>query len=106
MELEEVVKIVKMLSKKSVPQKQVWEVGKNYLVRTVTHYLTGKLEVVTRQELLLSDAAWIADTGRYHDALRDGKFNEVEPLIGPVIISRGAIVDAVVWGHPLPKVQK
>jgi hypothetical protein len=106
MELDEVLKVVQVLSKKAKPEKPVWEVGKQYLIRTVTHYLTGKLEAFTKQELLLSDAAWIADTGRYYDALRDGKFNEVEPLIGNAIIGRGAIVDAVEWRHKLPKDQQ
>ena len=106
MELEDVLKVVEVLSKKTEAENPVWEVGKQYLVRTVTHYLTGKLERVTRQELVLSDAAWIADTGRYYDALRDGKFNEVEPIIGNAIIGRGAIADAVEWNHKLPKEQK
>lgn len=108
MELEEVVRVVKALSKTPGEAKRgcVWTIGQSYLIRTVTHYLTGKMERVTSKELVLSDAAWIADTGRYHDALRDGKFNEVEPLIGPAIIGRGAVVDAVEWRHKLPKEQK
>lgn len=83
-----------------------YEVGKSYLFRTVTHYLTGKLEAVHDQELVISTAAWIADTGRFHDCLAKGTLSEVEPMPGRVIIGRGSIVDVSEWNHPLPTVQK
>jgi hypothetical protein len=73
-----------------------WEIGKNYLIRTVTMIDTGKLVAVTQQELVLEDAAWIPDTGRFADAVAKAEFGEVEPFpAGRVIIGRGAIVDAV-----------
>ena len=84
----------------------LWKIGQSYLIRTVTHYYTGKLVAVSAGELLLETAAWIADTGRYYDCLKKGTFNEVEPIIGSCIISRGAIVDGVEWQHELPLVQK
>ena len=34
-----------------------WEIGKNYLIRTVTMIDTGKLVAVTAQELVLESAA-------------------------------------------------
>ena len=74
----------------------VWEIGEIYLIRTVTMIDTGRLVAVTDQELVLEDAACIADTGRFSDAIRKAEFNEVEPFPdGKVIIGRGAIVDAV-----------
>jgi hypothetical protein len=77
-------------------QDHPWVIGKNYLIRTVTMIQTGRLVAVSQQELVLEDAAWIADTGRFADALKTGKFNEVEPFPnGPVIIGRGAVIDAV-----------
>ena len=79
-----------------VAQQEVWEVGKTYLIRTVTMIDTGRLVAVTPQELVLEDAAWIADTGRFADALTNAEFAEVEPFPpGRVIIGRGSIVDAV-----------
>ena len=73
-----------------------YQIGKNYLIRTVTMIQTGKLVAVTNQELVLEDAAWIADTGRFADALVKAEFGEVEPFPdGQVILGRGAIVDAV-----------
>jgi len=57
---------------------------------------TGRLVAVTAQELVLEDAAWIADTGRFADSLEKAEFGEVEPFPpGRVILGRGAIIDAV-----------
>lgn len=81
------------------------QIGRNYLVRCVTHYYTGKLLALTPTELVLGDAAWIADTGRFATALKTGKLNEVEPFVGDVVINRGAMVDATEWAHPLPREQ-
>lgn len=73
-----------------------WEIGKIYLIRTVTMIDTGVLVAVTPQELVLEDAAWIADTGRFSDALGALDFNEVEPFPdGRVIVGRGSVIDAV-----------
>lgn len=77
-------------------QDHPYEIGKIYLVRTVTMIDTGRLIAVTNQELVLEDAAWIADTGRFAQAIEKAEFNEVEPFpAGRVIINRGAIIDAV-----------
>lgn len=80
-----------------------WVIGANYFIRTVTHHYTGRLEAVYQKELVLSEVAWIADDGRFHNALATGQFNEIEPMIGNVIIGRGSIVDASIWGHELPR---
>ena len=75
-----------------------FEIGKNYFIRTVTHHHTGKLVDVTPTELVLENAAWIADDGRLTEALATGKFNEVEmfPVGSRVIIGRGSLIDALV----------
>ena len=83
-----------------------FKVGVNYLIRGVTHYYTGRLKAVTETDLVLGDAAWIADTGRFADALANGTLNEVEPFAGDVIVSRAAVVDATEWTHALPRTQK
>jgi len=73
-----------------------WEVGKCYLIRTVTMIQTGRCIAVYPQEVVLIEAAWIADTGRFSDALQSLSFNEVEPFPeGKVIVGRGSVVDAV-----------
>ena len=87
---------------------QPFEIGKNYLIRTVTHILVGNVTQVGRQEIVINDASWIADTGRYHNCLVSGELNEVEPYPDnePVIVGRGALVDACKWLHALPRAQK
>lgn len=73
-----------------------WEIGKNYLIRTVTMIDTGVLVAVTEHELVLEEAAWVADTGRFAQAVESASFGEVEPFpAGKVIIGRGSIIDAV-----------
>jgi hypothetical protein len=84
-----------------------WEIGKNYLIRTVTMTNTGRLVAVTSQELLLADAAWIADTGRFANAVAKAEFLEVEPFPDgvQVILGRSAVIDAVQI-KSLPREQK
>ena len=83
-----------------------FEIGKSYLIRTVTNFYTGRLIKIFDNELVLETSAWIADTGRYYDALKKGILNEVEPIVGDCIVCRGSIVDAVEWKWDLPEVQK
>lgn len=78
------------------PVHQPFQIGKHYLIRTVTMIDTGKVVEVGPQEIVMEDAAWIADTGRFADALKKSEFGEVEPFPdGRVIVGRAAIVDAV-----------
>ena len=78
-------------------------VGNNYLIRTVTMTLTGKVLGSIGQFLILSDSAWIADSGRFNEAIKSGKLNEVEPTIGNVFVGLSTIIDAYAWIHPLPR---
>jgi hypothetical protein len=82
-----------------------YEIGANYLIRTATMIDTGRLVAVTKNEIVLADAAWIADTGRFADSLKTCEFAEVEPFINEVIIGRGAIIDATTIPM-LPRAQK
>ena len=85
---------------------EMWQVGKNYFIRTVTMHLVGKLVAVTDKELLLSKASWIADSGRFHTALKTGSLDEVEPFVNDVIVNRAAVIDATVWDHSIDLIQK
>ena len=79
-----------------LPTSDPWKIGKNYLIRTVTMIDTGKLVAVGPTELVLEQAAWIADTGRFTGALNSCDFSEVEPFPeGRLIIGRGSIIDAI-----------
>ena len=73
-----------------------YQIGKNYLIRTVTMIQFGTLVAVYPQELVLKDVAWIANTGRFSDSLISGDFDEIEPFPdGNVVVGRGGIIDAV-----------
>ena len=73
-----------------------WVVGKAYLIRTVTMIDTGVLVSIDEHEVILKDAAWIADTGRFNEQLKALSFSEVEPFPdGLVAVGRGSIIDAV-----------
>lgn len=80
-------------------------VGHPVFVRTVTMHYTGRLAAVTADTLILDDAAWITDSGRFGDALAKGTLAEVEPFPGRVFVARGALVDVTRWDHDLPREQ-
>lgn len=102
----EVKQIASLLNKEQTTSPFPFEIGANYLIRTVTMIDTGKLVAVTPTELVIEDAAWIADTGRWQQALESVNFVEVEPYPkGQVIIGRGALIDAVKI-NTLPRSQK
>lgn len=109
MQVEELIKLLSVFSaNKTEPLKGVcnhspYTLGEKYFIRTVTHYYTGRLVAVYPTELVLSDVAWIADTGRFNAALEKGTLSEVEPMPGEVILGRGAIVDVSKWSHDLPR---
>lgn len=83
-------------------------IGENYFIRTVTYYYTGKLKAVYENELILTDAAWIADTGRFTQAVAEGQYSDIEPYPDgrDIIVGRPTITDAMVISHPLPRKQK
>jgi len=104
-ELKELLGLVQGNESQSEPI-SVWEVGKNYHIRTVTMSLTGKLKIVGEKELVLADGAWIADTGRFADYLKNPlNASEVEPFVNDVIIGRGSVIDACII-ETLPREQK
>ena len=80
------------------------ELGKSYYIRIVTHHYTGRLVAINDKELLLEDASWVADSGRWASALETGKLEEVEPYPKGVRVgvNRGAICDYSEWIHDLP----
>jgi hypothetical protein len=87
-------------SKAKSAKSKFWIKGQLYFIRTVTMYLVGELVDIDEHEILLNDAAWVADTGRFNEMLRTGKCHEVEPCPdGLAVVGRGALVDAYPWAH-------
>lgn len=89
-------KAVKKPSKSSKPKTHPFTVGAAYVFRTVTMYVTGRIEAVYEHEIALTEAAWIPDTGRFNEFLRNPlACRECEPFPNnaTVGIGRGSIVD-------------
>jgi len=83
-----------------------FEIGKSYLIRTVTYHAVGRVSSVCGDFLVLSDASWVADSGRFAAALKSGDLNEVEPFASDCILNTSSIIDATEWSHKLPKETK
>jgi len=90
----------------AVGKSHSFEIGKCYLIRTVTMIDVGRCVGVTDSDVVLESAAWIASTDRFAKTLADGKLDEVEPFPNRAYVSRGAIVDFAEWCHDLPREQK
>ena len=80
-------------------------IGEKFFFRTVTYHLTGKVKKVIGTILELEDAAWIADSGRFMQCIKDGKVNEVEP-VGKAYLNISAVTDFFPWKHKLPSEQQ
>lgn len=80
-------------------------IGSKLFIRTVTYHMVGKVEKVEDGFIRLSDASWIADSGRFSTAIKEGSLSEVEP-VGEAYVSLGSIVDMFPWTHELPTKQK
>jgi hypothetical protein len=83
-----------------------FEIGKAYLFRTVTHIEVGRVRRIIGKFVELEEASWIADTGRYHDCLKNGTFSEVEPYPLYTGVNTDALINFAPWPHDLPDQQK
>ena len=79
--------------------------GECYFIRTVTYHAVGEVKTIIGKFLILRDASWVADSGRFMNAIQDGTLDEVEP-VGDMFINIDSIVDVFPWCHTLPKDQK
>ena len=79
-------------------------VGEKYFFRTVTYHMTGRVRKIIGSIIELENAAWIADSGRFMNAIKDGILSEVEP-VGKAYINIQTVVDFFPWTHPLPEKQ-
>lgn len=110
MNTEEIAKSIAAAIAAAAPQSPAdghpYRIGAWYAIRTLTMIQTGKLEAVYQQELVFSNAAWIADTGRWTQFCQNANnASEVEPFANPVIVQRSNIIDVTEISEFLP-VQK
>lgn len=80
-------------------------IGKKFFFRTVTYHLVGKVEKIMGSIFQLSEASWVADSGRFMNAIKKAELLEVEP-VGTAFINIQTVTDFFPWIHPLPKDQK
>lgn len=80
-------------------------IGHAWYIRTVTYHLVGRCTKRIGSFLLLEEASWVADSGRFMQAIKEGKLNEVEP-VGPALVNLDSVTDAFPWVHKLPTEQK
>ena len=80
-------------------------VGEKLFLRTVTYHLVGRVEKMVGKFLQLKDASWVADSGRFMNAIKEGKLNEVEP-VGIAFVNLESVTDFFPWRHSLPREQK
>ena len=84
-----------------------FEIGKSYLIRTITMIDVGKVKAIVGNFVILCDASWIGDTGRFNECLqKTDVFNEIEPFKHDVMINASSIVDATLWPYTLPTAAK
>ena len=77
------------------------EIAGDCFIRTVTFAYTGRVVAVSDDWIQITDAAWIADTGRWSDAIATGSLQEVEPYPDGqnVLIARGGVIEVSEWNH-------
>lgn len=85
-------------------------IGQAVFIQAVPLYYTGRVVRVDDRYIVLDQAAWIADTGRFHKAMAEGReaLVEVEPLPKDRIvrISHGSVLSVMDWPHSLPEATK
>lgn len=77
-------------------------IGKKFFFRTVTYHSTGRVVSVSGTVIKLENAAWIADSGRFSTAIKQGTLSEVEP-VEEMFLNFSAVVDFFPWKHELPR---
>lgn len=80
-------------------------IGEKWYFRTVTYHSVGKVKKILGRFAYLTDASWVADRGRFMNAIKDGTLSEVEP-VGICFINLDTVVDFFPWKHALPTQQK
>ena len=90
------------MSKSKSKNKSPFVIGNKYFIRSVTFHNVGRVKDIVGGFVILENASWIADSGRFNEMLQTGEFNEVEPFKNDVFVNIAGIVDATLFEHELP----
>lgn len=104
--MEELERVARELARRGIGGGWYWREGEKVFIRTVTYHCVGKIKEVGTDFVALEPAAWVADSGRFGEALANGfgERAEVEPIVGVLVVQRAAIVDSMSWKHAVPTV--
>lgn len=102
--LKQLREISEVTTKKQM--RHPFKIGEKYFIRTATYFHLGKLKDIQGKWLILEQASWIADTGRFYDFLKDGKCNEYESFQNDVYVPLDSVIDITIWDHELFKGNK
>jgi hypothetical protein len=115
MEINELQNVARDLSRRGIAGGWYWQHGESVFIRTVTYHWVGTIIEVGADYVVLSPACWVADSGRWAEALAHG-FSSSAELEPPAkskkaahipqqvaVVQRAAIVDSVLWEHPIPE---
>ena len=81
-------------------------IGNSFFFRTVTYHVVGRVKKrIFGSFLELESASWVADSGRFMNAIKDGELDEVEP-VGTAYVNIDSVTDFYPWKHALPVKQK
>jgi len=81
-------------------------IGKCFFFRTVSYHLVGRvIKRINDNIFQLEGASWIADSGRFMQAIKEGVLLEVEP-VGDAFVNLDSVTDFFPWKHSLPTRQK
>lgn len=81
------------------------DIGNCYFIRTLTYHQVGRVSEIRGNFIVLEESSWVADSGRFQNAIEEGTLSEVEP-VGLCLVNITNIVDVFPWKHELPKEQK
>ena len=94
----------------TLPEAPELKPGLGVFVLSVTRYYIGRFLKEDATFLYLDHVSWIADTGRFHKAVKDGReaLAEVEPYPPERVVRlfKGAGVEVSDWPHALPEIVK
>lgn len=86
----------------SFSAEHVFKKGQNVLIRAVTFHYIGTIQDIDESFITLYPACWLANSGRFGNALRTGELSEYEEMPDGVLVKQSAIVDATPWRHDVP----
>ena len=93
-------------TQKDQPVDHPFVIGKAYLFRTVTMHLIGMVSGQSGKFLVLKEAVWVSESGRFMNFLAgDLAGSELEP-VGVAYLNIDSLVDAFPWANSIPSKQQ